>query len=656
MKTFVEIDHLDKIFNLPNGGKYIALKNIELKIRQGEFISLIGHSGCGKSTLLNIIAGLDRASIGGVTLEGREVREPGPDRMVVFQNYSLLPWLTVRENIALAVDEVHQNLPQGERRGRVEEHIDLVGLRRATNKRPSELSGGMKQRVAIARALATRPKLLLLDEPFGALDALTRGNLQEQLMQICNEHQITCVMVTHDVDEALLLSDRIVMLTNGPEAHIGQILEVPIPRPRQRLEVVNHPSYYNLRNEMIYFLNQQKEAKKRQKQPTKPAIISQNNLEITLEKTQLEIGYLPVTQAAPLIIAQEKGFFDEYGLTVNLHPENNWNNIAKGIATNKFDAAQMVAGMPLAMTLGAGSKTPISIVTAMTLSRNGSAITFSKELFDHGVKNLTEFHKTINADLDKTHTLGIVHPASMQNLLLRYWLAANGIEPDIDVSLITIAPEEMITALQDQKIDGYCVGEPWNTQAVEQNLGSIIEITSAIWHGHPDKVLGVREDWARENPQTHLALVKALLAACEYCDDIRNQKEVITLTSPYLNTKLHTNLIENSSENNHQKNQTSHQFYFNKANYPDRNEMLWILTQLARWGLVAFPKNWIEIIDKVCRPDIFGEAAREMGILDIGREETIQLFDGKIFNPSEPIEYLKSLEIKRQLRVEEVFI
>jgi nitrate/nitrite transport system ATP-binding protein len=652
MNTFVEIDHLDKIFNLPNGGKYIALKNIELKIRQGEFISLIGHSGCGKSTLLNIIAGLDRASIGGVTLEGREVREPGPDRMVVFQNYSLLPWLTVRENIALAVDEVHQNLPPGERRGIIEEHIDLVGLRRAANKHPSELSGGMKQRVAIARALATRPKLLLLDEPFGALDALTRGNLQEQLMQICNEHKITCVMVTHDVDEALLLSDRIVMLTNGPEAHIGQILEVPIPRPRQRLEVVNHPSYYNLRNEMIYFLNQQKEAKKRQKQPTKPVIIANNNLATTLEKTQLEIGYLPVTQAAPLIIAQEKGFFAEYGLTVNLHPENNWNNIAKGIATNKFDAAQMVAGMPLAMTLGAGGKTPISIVTAMTLSRNGSAITFSKELFDHGVKNLTEFHKTINADLDKTHTLGIVHPASMQNLLLRYWLAANGIEPDIDVSLITVAPEEMVTALEDKKIDGYCVGEPWNSHAVEQNLGSIIEITSEIWHGHPDKVLGVREDWAQENPQTHLALVKALLAACEYCDDIRNQEEVITLIYPY----LHTNLIDTYSKNNHQNTQTSHQFYFNKANYPDRNETLWILTQLARWGLVAFPKNWIEIIDKVCRPDIFGAAAREMGILDIGREETIQLFDGKIFNPSEPIEYLKSLEIKRQLRVEEVFI
>lgn len=648
MKTFLEIDHVDRIFNLPNGGKYIALKNIELKIRQGEFISLIGHSGCGKSTLLNIIAGLDRASIGGVTLEGREVREPGPDRMVVFQNYSLLPWLTVRENIALAVDEVHQNLPLRERREIIEEHIDLVGLRRAANKHPSELSGGMKQRVAIARALATRPKLLLLDEPFGALDALTRGNLQEQLMKICNEHKITSVMVTHDVDEALLLSDRIVMLTNGPEAHIGQILEVPIPRPRQRLEVVNHPSYYNLRNEMIYFLNQQKQAKKRQKQTLSPTIISHKNL----EKTQLEIGYIPLTQAAPLIIAQEKGFFAEYGLEVNLKPENSWKEIAKGVATGKLDAAQMVAGMPLAMTLGAGGKTPISMVTAMTLSRNGSAITFSKELFNNGVTNLAEFQKTINADLDKTHTLGVVHPASMQNLLLRYWLAAGGIEPDIDVSLMTISPEEMVNALKDKKIDGYCVGEPWNTHAIAENIGSIIAITSELWNGHPDKILGVREDWAQENPQTHLALIKALLAACEYCDDTRNREEVLTLT----NLDLDSALIDNYPQNNHHQKQTFHQFYFHKANYPDRNEMLWILTQLARWGLVAFPKNWVEVIDRVCRPDIFGAAAREMGILDIGREETIQLFDGKIFNPSEPIEYLKSSEIKRQLRVEEVFM
>jgi nitrate/nitrite transport system ATP-binding protein len=660
MATFVEIDHIDRIFNLPDGGKYIALKNIELKIKKGEFISLIGHSGCGKSTLLNIIAGLDRANIGGVTLEGREVREPGPDRMVVFQNYSLLPWLTVRENIALAVDEVHKNQSKIERRGIVDQHIEMVGLRRAVNKRPHELSGGMKQRVAIARALATRPKLLLLDEPFGALDALTRGSLQEQLMKICNEHEITCVMVTHDVDEALLLSDRIVMLTNGPEAHIGQIIEVSIPRPRQRLEVVNHPSYYNLRNEIIYFLNQQKQAKKRQSQPTTPLVISSNNL----EKSYLEIGFVPLTDAAPLIVAQEKGFFAQYGLEVNLNWESSWKEIAQGVASGKLDAAQMVAGMPLAMTLGADAKNSVPIVTALTLSRNGSAITFSQELLDAGVRNLADFQAIIKNNLDKAHTLGVVHPASMHNLLLRYWLAAGGIHPEVDVSLIMIPPPQMISALTAQKIDGYCVGEPWNSRAVQEELGFVMTTTAEIWDEHPEKVLGVREDWAQQHPRTHIALVKALLTACEYCDDIRNREEIVQLIShaDYLGCEpryLRPGFITPYQRGDGTKAQffpKHHQFYLNKANYPDRNEMLWILTQLARWGLVAFPKNWVEVIDRICRPDIFGAAAREIGYLDIGKEAPIQLFDGKKFNHSDPIEYLKNLAIKRQLRVEEVFI
>jgi nitrate/nitrite transport system ATP-binding protein len=271
MIPFVDIDHVDKVFPLPNGDRYIALKGIDLTIQKGEFVSLIGHSGCGKSTLLNIVAGLDRATVGGVVLEGREVYRPGPDRMVVFQNYSLLPWKTVYQNISLAVDSAMKRLPKGERRSIVEHHIDLVGLRRARDRYPHELSGGMKQRVAIARALAIRPKLLLLDEPFGALDALTRGNLQEQLMQICEESHTTCIMVTHDVDEALLLSDRVVMLTNGPEAQIGQTLEVTIPHPRHRLEVVNHPDYYVFRNEIIHFLNQQKRAKRQQEVVRKAA-------------------------------------------------------------------------------------------------------------------------------------------------------------------------------------------------------------------------------------------------------------------------------------------------------------------------------------------------------------------------------------------------
>ena len=257
----ISVDAVTQVFPLDDGGRYVALQGINLDIAAGEFVSLIGHSGCGKSTLLNLLAGLDQASEGGILINGRQVTDPGPDRMVVFQNYSLLPWLTVRQNIALAVNTVYPSKSNQERREIVERNIQTVNLSAAANKFPAELSGGMKQRVAIARALAIRPKLLLLDEPFGALDALTRGNLQQQLMQICQESGLTAVMVTHDVDEALLLSDRVVCLSNGPAAGIGHILKVPLPRPRDRLTVMDHPDYYHLRAELIHFLQEQRRLK-----------------------------------------------------------------------------------------------------------------------------------------------------------------------------------------------------------------------------------------------------------------------------------------------------------------------------------------------------------------------------------------------------------
>ena len=379
MTAFLEIDHIDRVFSLVDGGRYIALKNISLEIKPGEFVCLLGHSGCGKSTLLNIVAGLDRPTQGSIILEGETVKEPGPDRMVVFQNYSLLPWKTVRQNIALAVDQVYPKLRSQERRDIVEQNINMVNLRHAADKRPAELSGGMKQRVAIARALAIRPKLLLLDEPFGALDALTRGSLQEQLITICQENRLTCLMVTHDADEALLLADRIVMLTNGPSSHIGQIINVSIPRPRNRLEVVNHPDYYSLRDDIIYFLNQQKKAKKRQLQF--PVVVTGQGL----EKASLNLGFLPLTDSAPIIVAKEKGFFAKHGLTdVNLVKAASWEAIAQGINSDELDAAQMVAGMPLALSIGSGGQPPSPTVTALTLSRNGSAITLAQKFYESG--------------------------------------------------------------------------------------------------------------------------------------------------------------------------------------------------------------------------------------------------------------------------------
>lgn len=660
MSVLVEVDHIDQSFPLPNGGTYVALKNIELQIQKGEFLSLVGHSGCGKSTLLNIMAGLAKPVSGGVMLEGRQITKPGPDRMVVFQNYSLLPWLTVRENIALAVDEVMSNSPIGERRGVVEHHIDLVGLRHAADKRPGQLSGGMKQRVAIARALSIRPKLLLLDEPFGALDALTRGGLQEQLMKIAQEHQLTCVMVTHDVDEALLLSDRIVLLTNGPESYIGQIIEVPFPRPRDRMTVVNHPNYYGLRSEVIYFLTQQKRAKKQKSRQS--VIIARNGL----EKVNLEIGFVPLTDCAPLAIAKEKGFFEEYGLEqVTLSREPSWKAIAEGIATKRLDAAQMVAGMPIAMTLGMNGKAPMPIVTALVMARNGNAITMSKQLYNAGVRTLADFKAAIAANPDRVYTLGMVHQSSMHNLMLRHWLASGGIDPDLDVSLTVIPPPQMVASLKAGNIDGYCAGEPWNSRAVYENLGFVIATDLDIWAGHLEKVLGVREDWANQYPETHLALVKALLQACEYCDDRRNREEVLEIICrpEYVGSDpkyTRPGFLDSYNRGTGAEPETLlryNQFYVDKTNCPYRVEGLWIMTQLARWGITPFPRNWIEILDRMRRVDVFGEAARELDLLDIEPDRgPLHFSDGTIFNPNDPISYLNNLKIKREIRIEEILL
>jgi len=252
---FLVIENLSKSYPAADGSEFVVLKDINLAIAEDEYISVIGHSGCGKSTLLKIVAGLEKATSGSVQLEGREIRKPGAERMMVFQHYSLLPWLTVRENVRLAVDEVLRQASPSDKKRIVNEHLAMVNLAEAANKYPDELSGGMKQRVGIARALAIRPKMLLMDEPFGALDALTRGRLQQQVLDIWEHHRHAVMMITHDVDEALYMSDRIVMMTNGPNATIGEILEVPFPHPRDRASLRELPEYRELRNQALNFLD-----------------------------------------------------------------------------------------------------------------------------------------------------------------------------------------------------------------------------------------------------------------------------------------------------------------------------------------------------------------------------------------------------------------
>ncbi|MEY3963468.1 MAG: taurine transporter subunit [Cyanobacteriota bacterium] len=251
--SYLSFRNVGQVFQTSRG-PFEALKDINLEVQQGEFICVIGHSGCGKSTLLNMVSGFLQPSSGSVTLRDVPIERPGPDRMVVFQNYSLLPWQTVEQNVELAVRAARPELSAGTRAQVVQHHLEMVGLTEARQKRPGQISGGMRQRVAIARALAVQPEVLVLDEPFGALDAITKEELQEELLAIWEEHKPTVLMITHDIDEALFLADRIVMMTNGPSAGIGEIVEVPFDRPRSYEAIQEDPRYGQLRNHALDFL------------------------------------------------------------------------------------------------------------------------------------------------------------------------------------------------------------------------------------------------------------------------------------------------------------------------------------------------------------------------------------------------------------------
>ncbi|MBC7881643.1 MAG: ABC transporter substrate-binding protein [Anaerolineae bacterium] len=654
--AFLEIQNAGKLFTSDNGTKYEALRGVNLQIEEGQFISIIGHSGCGKSTVLNMVAGLGMATSGRIVVDGTLVTGPGPDRMVAFQNHSLLPWLTVRQNIALAVNAVHNELSEVDRNALVEEHIKLVSLEKAADKKPGQISGGMRQRVGIARALSTRPKVLLLDEPFGALDALTRGRLQEELARIWEAHRITVIMITHDVDEALLLSDRIVMMTNGPAAKVGDIMTVELPHPRKRMEVVNNPNYYRQRNELIDYLQKAKQAKKAA--PAKPVSVPSGTS--SLEKTTVSLGFVPLLDCAPLVIAKEKGFFEKYGLDVNLSREVSWKALLQGVLGDRLDAAMMVCGMPVGETLGVYKKPSTALVTALTLSRNGNAITLSSKYYEKGVRTREDFANYLKEDKSgKPHTLGMTFPSSMHNLLLRYWLAGAGIDPEKDVNLVVIPPPQMVSNLQAGNIGGFCVGDPWNSRAIHEGLGFAPATDMDIYPGHPEKVLGLKETWADAYPKTHLALVKALIEACRYCDQPENREEVIQLVcqKQYVNADPIYGAVSlrDRFDYGFGRTETVSNFNLFSQHQSGFTEQLWSLTQMARWGLVPFPKNYQAVLSRVYRSEIYGRACTELGLVVTSDAPTsLTLPDGSVFDSADPLGYLESLAIKQPIEVAEI--
>ncbi|MEY4745813.1 MAG: hypothetical protein RLZZ442_405, partial [Cyanobacteriota bacterium] len=374
-----------------------------------------------------------------------------------------------------------------------------------------------------------------------------------------------------------------------------------------------------------------------------------------------------LSACAPLAIAEAKGFFAKHGLDeVQLVRETSWRGVADGFVDQTLDAALMSSGMPTWMTAGGHGGHPLPIVTALTISRNGNEVTLAKRLSEAGVHSVEDYRNWLGSHNRESHTLGIVHPASMHNLLLRYWLAASGIDPDKDVHLQALPPAQMLADLKDGSIDGYCCGEPWNLRAWRDGHGVPIAGDLDIWNGHPGKVLGVREDWALAYPNTHIALTKALLEACQFCSQPQNWPEMADLLSDrrYLGIKpelIHFSTGSKVAEGSHgpmtssEQGEPHHLFFGAGVNRPSRSEHLWILTQLARWAEIPFPRNYVEILERICAVSAYSTAARELGLDDVSYQRGgIELFDGVPFNADDPIGYLNQLSIHKNFSVAEI--
>ena len=513
MTPFVQIQNVHKQFHTGKG-TYTALRDINLSVSQGEFVAFIGHSGCGKSTLLNIIAGLYPPSTGKVTVEGREIKGPGSDRAMVFQNYALLPWLSVSENVFQAVDSVYEkNMTGQEKRQLSNKFIDMVGLGKHRDKLPGQLSGGMKQRAAIARAFATKPEVLLLDEPFGALDALTKGALHDELLAIWNEsaqggRKQTIFMVTHDIDEAIYLCDRIVVFTNGPAATIGEVIEVPIPRPRDKRLISTLTAYGEIKSRLIDLLT----------------VGSLGQKSAPRDAKTVRVGFMPLTDCAPLVIAKELELDHKHGFKLEVAKDSSWMSVRDKLVTGDLDAAHCLWSLPFALATGVAQPKGAQLPLAMTLSANGQAITLSSEKFPIPFGDLTAFKNAVGLLREQKGqplTFAATFAGGTHDLWLRTLLDAADIAPE-DYSVITIPPPQMVLNLQSGHIDGFSAGEPWNALAANRGAGWTFLASQDIWPDHPEKALVCNPIFATERRDMLKSLMKALLEACLWLDDPRN--------------------------------------------------------------------------------------------------------------------------------------
>jgi nitrate/nitrite transport system substrate-binding protein len=572
----------------------------------------------------------------------------------------------------------------------------------ALERKPDEISGGMKQRVGIARALAMEPKVLLMDEPFGALDSLTRTHMQDSLMEIQARLNNTVIMITHDVDEAVLLSDRIVMMSNGPSASIGEILNIDLPKPRNRLALAENPVYNHYRAEVVRFLHERHQTP--ESEPVEETAQEESNgasvVDLSawiqsaqslgtrhLEKREVNLGFIPLTDCAPLVIAQEKGFFAAEGLQVELSRENSWANIRDKVSIGMLDGAQMLAPMPLASACDRSHGVPM--VTSMSLDLNGNGITVSKAIYrrmqetgEAELEDLAGSGRALKQVIETNRAAGgkplifaTVFPYSSHNYLLRYWLASAGIDPDRDLQLTVVPPPQMVNYLQAGVISGFCVGEPWNSMAVVNGLGHTLAASYDIWNNHPEKVFGVASAWAAANPNTHQALLSALIKACQWIDETDNRGEVCEILSQGRYVNVPREILEHSMLGTFQFDREQapkarpdfNVFSRYGANYPWRSHALWFLTQMVRWGQIQRPMDLHKLAERVYRPEFYRKAAARLGAplppgdykqeglhgagwdlpgdagpLTLGAD---RFCDDRVFSPADPVGYLQATAV-----------
>jgi nitrate/nitrite transport system ATP-binding protein len=639
---FLELRNVNKGYGV-NGARAEVLADINLAVEEGEFVAIVGYSGAGKTTLISMIAGLAAPDGGDVLMEGRPITAPGPERAVVFQNYSLLPWMTVEQNVALAVDQAFAKEPPAARRARVARALAMVNLTPAAAKKPGELSGGMRQRVSVARALSMDPRVLLLDEPLGALDALTRATIQDEITQIWARDRKTVVLITNDVDEAILLADRIVPLSAGPSATLGPSMAVEIPRPRDRKAMNHDPRFKAVRRRVIEWLLGEGSAARRA--PRRLAGERPRRGAASAERPTLTVGFLPLTDCAPLVVACEREVFHRHEIDVQLQKFPSWDAITDALCTGKIQAAHLPGSIPVAVNAGLMGHRRPPLVVPWVINRNGQAITLSREL----LATVGHDPAALRGAADRARERGVplafasTHRFGTHALWLRYWLAAAGIDPDADVSLAVCPPPLLIAGLRQGEFSGFCGGEPWNAKAVGDGTGYTAVTSQEIWPGHPEKVLALTEAFAAEQPDVLRRLLSAMHDASQWLDDPINRAEAASLMArpAYLNVRVEEILPRLGGDYDRGDGRpASHavehvRFFSSHVNYPRPKHAAWFLTQFRRWGLLAGTPDYRGLAERTFRADLYQSFANSIGFAHGGRSDRPErLFDGTVFDPS----------------------